>query len=109
VITIAVAVRVRVVTPLSPSNGRQFRTAIRLAQSLDWKLEFPCAPLLDQNNRFLVWSDEWSDDEIDAVKKRDDRATTAFSKPKSTAKTRSTVSQAEKTTENRKTVTEKHN
>ena len=79
---------VRVVTPLSPVewtlsfDGR----SVSLSPSIgNWS--FPCRSHYWVRNNRVIWSDEWSDEEIDAVKKDDDHASTAFYKPKSTAKT----------------------
>jgi len=79
---------VRVVTPLSPVewtlsfDGR----SVSLSPSIgNWS--FPCRSHYWIRNNRVIWADEWSDEEIDAVKERDERATAAFYKPKNSDKT----------------------
>jgi hypothetical protein len=69
----------RVVTPLSPADWRLIfdgRT-ISLEPSIgNWG--FPCRSHYWIRNNRVVWSDDWSDDEIADVRKRDARAAAAF-------------------------------
>jgi hypothetical protein len=69
----------RVVTPLSPADWKLIfdgRT-ISLEPSIgNWR--YPCRSHYWIRNNRVVWSDDWSDEEIAAGRKRDDRATSAY-------------------------------
>ena len=69
----------RVVTPLSPADWRLIfdgRT-ISLEPSIgNW--QFPCRSHYWIRHNRVVWSDDWSDEEIAEVRDRDDRAAASF-------------------------------
>ena len=69
----------RVVTPISPADWKLIfdgRT-ISLEPSIgNWS--FPCRSHYWIRNNRVVWADQWSDDRIDAGRKKDSRARTAY-------------------------------
>jgi hypothetical protein len=92
----------RIVTPLSPAEWKLIfdgRT-ISLEPSIgNWR--YPCRSHYWIRNNRVIWSDDWSDDEIMANKKRDDQAAAAFygkgtQKPKLRLATSSKKSAAKK-------------
>jgi len=69
----------RVVTPLSPADWRLIfdGRSISLEPSIgNWS--FPCRSHYWIRNNRVMWSDDWTDDEIDAARRRDVRAHAAF-------------------------------
>jgi hypothetical protein len=69
----------RIVTPLSPAEWRltfDGRT-VSLEPSIgNW--HYPCRSHYWIRNNRVVWSDDWSDEEITAGRSRDDRAVAAY-------------------------------
>jgi len=69
----------RVVTPISPAGWKLIfdGRSISLEPSIgNWS--FPCRSHYWIRKNRVVWSDQWSDDEISAVRKKDARATAAY-------------------------------
>lgn len=69
----------RVVTPISPADWKLIfdGRSISLEPSIgNWS--FPCRSHYWVRNNHVVWSDQWSDEEVDAVRKKDARATAAY-------------------------------
>jgi hypothetical protein len=69
----------RVVTPISPADWKLIfdGQSISLEPSIgNWS--FPCRSHYWIRNNRVVWSDQWSDEEVDAVRKKDARATAAY-------------------------------
>ena len=69
----------RVVTPLSPADWRLIfdGSSVSLEPSIgNWS--FPCRSHYWIRNNCVIWSDEWTDDEIDAARSRDAHAHAAY-------------------------------
>ena len=77
----------RVVTPISPTDWKLIfdgRT-ISLDPSIgNWS--FPCRSHYWIRNNRVVWSDQWSDEEIDAVREKGARVTAAYFNTKNAGK-----------------------
>ncbi len=83
----------RVVTPISPTDWKLIfdGRSISLDPSIgNWS--FPCRSHYWIRNNRVLWSDQWSDDAIDAVRKNDARATAAFFDSKNAGKVEGSVS-----------------
>ena len=77
----------RVVTPISPADWKLIfdGRSISLDPSIgNWS--FPCLSHYWIRNNRVVWSDQWSDEEIDAGRKKDARATAAHFNRKNAGK-----------------------
>src|SRR5271170_515158 len=77
----------RVVTPLSPADWKLIfdGRSISLEPSIgNWS--YPCRSHYWIRNNFVVWSDQWSDEQVDAVRKNDARATAAYFNRKNAGK-----------------------
>jgi len=77
----------RVVTPLSPTDWKVIfdGRSISLEPSIgNWS--FPCRSHYWIRNNRVIWSDQWSDEEIDAVRNKEARATAAYYIPKNADK-----------------------
>jgi hypothetical protein len=92
----------RVVTPLSPADWKLIfdgRT-ISLEPSIgNWR--YPCRSHYWIRNNRVVWSDDWSDEEIAAGRRRDTRAMSAYygrnaEKPKASTPTAKSTSKKKK-------------
>ena len=87
----------RVVTPLSPADWKLIfdgRT-ISLEPSIgNWS--FPCRSHYWIRNNRVVWSDEWSDDQVAAGRRKDARAAGAYFGDKNVEKSKTPASTAEK-------------
>jgi|ERR1043165_61937 hypothetical protein len=69
----------RVVTPLSPADWRLIfdGRSVSLEPSIgNWS--FPCRSHYWIRNNRVIWSDDWTESEIDAARRRDARAHTAY-------------------------------
>jgi hypothetical protein len=77
----------RVVTPISPTDWKLIfdGRSISLDPSIgNWS--FPCRSHYWIRNNRVVWSDQWSEDEVDAVRQKDARATAAYFNKKNAGK-----------------------
>jgi hypothetical protein len=93
----------RVVTPISPTDWKLIfdGRSITLDPSIgNWS--FPCRSHYWIRNNRVVWSDQWSDEEIDSVRKQDARATAAYFGSVKEAKAQASRALAE-TSKNKKT------
>lgn len=73
----------RVVTPISPMDWKLIfdGRSISLDPSVgNWS--FPCRSHYWIRNNRVVWSDQWADEEIAAIRKKDARSTAAYFKKK---------------------------
>jgi hypothetical protein len=83
----------RVVTPISPTDWKFIfdGRSISLEPSIgNWS--FPCRSHYWIRNNRVVWSDEWSNAEVDAVRKKDARATEAYFEKRKDGKTKGSLS-----------------